>query len=58
MYILDVIYITGNRKTVLTNLIATFYQFGIAKYCPKQDIIDVITQSNEAYGLWIISRTS
>ena len=38
--------------------IATFYQFGIAKFCPKQEIIDVITQFKEAYELWIISRIS
>ena len=38
--------------------IATFYQFGIAKFCPKQEIVDVITQSKEAYELWIINRIS
>ena len=31
--------------------IATFYQFEIAKFCPKQEIIDVITQSKEAYEI-------
>ena len=36
--------------------IATFYQFEIARFCQKQEIIDVITQSQEAYELWIISR--
>ena len=38
--------------------IATFYQFGIAKFYPKQEIVDVITQSKEAYELWMISRIS
>ena len=31
--------------------IATFYQFGLSKFCPKQEIINVITQSKEAYEL-------
>ena len=38
--------------------IATFYQFGIAKFCQKQEITDVITQSKEAYELCITSRIS
>ena len=38
--------------------LATFNQFGIAKFCPKQELIDVITQSKEAFELWIISRIS
>ena len=29
--------------------IATFYQFGIAKFWPKQEIVDVITQFKDAY---------
>ena len=39
-------------------LIAKFYRFRIAKFCPKQEIIDVITQSKEAYEFWIIIRIS
>ena len=38
--------------------ITTFHQFGIAKLCPKKEIIDVIAQSKQAYGLGIISRIS
>ena len=33
--------------------ITTFDQLGIAKYRPKQEIIDVITKSNETNELWI-----
>ena len=39
-------------------LIAMFYQFGKAKFCPKQEIVDVITQSKDAYELQMISRIS
>ena len=34
--------------------IATLYQFGIAKFCLKEELVDVITHSKEAYELdWI-----
>ena len=33
--------------------ITTFDQLGIAKFCPKQEIIDVITKSKESKELWI-----
>ena len=35
--------------------ITTFDQFGIAKFYPKQEIIDVITKSKETNELWIKS---
>ena len=33
--------------------VATFDQHGIAKFFPKQEIIDVITKSKETNELWI-----
>ena len=33
--------------------ITTFDQLGIAKFCPKQEIIAVITKSKETNELWI-----
>ena len=33
--------------------ITTFDQLAIAKFCPKQEIIDVITKSKETIELWI-----
>ena len=36
--------------------ITTFDQLGIAKFCPKQEIIDVITKFKETNELWIKCR--